>query len=262
MPNEWKTGSQSRATKTATRSQTLGELGLFRYLLSALMALNFFTLFLGAYLASLRPGAAISRSCFTPASKPNGERPRFTDWFAKLSMVLPQKESPTSFMGMATPPTMLFQTSGGEVTAKTLKKPWRMGSFLLAKTMPALDSPMMMSPLSANCENRGLHIRIWRNAMAFIGATFKSSSLALGAPLFFLSGCATSGGFHLPADDLKAVTESKPVPSDEIATSQKAADQFSESIEAWGNRISAAGGRLCRYTERTTGNLPFQCPKP
>jgi hypothetical protein len=50
------------------------------------------------------------------------------------------------------------------------------------------------------------------------------------------------------------------VPSDDIATSQKAADEFSATIEGWGDRISAAGGRLCRWTERTH-KLKLGCPK-
>jgi hypothetical protein len=80
--------------------------------------------------------------------------------------------------------------------------------------------------------------------------------------LLAVSDCTASGVHPLPAADLAAVTEAKPVPSDDIVTSQKAADQFSADIEAWGDRVSAAGGRLCRYTERTTGKLPFACPKP
>jgi hypothetical protein len=63
------------------------------------------------------------------------------------------------------------------------------------------------------------------------------------------SACTTPGAIPPPADDLKAVTEAKPVPSDDIATSQKAADQYSADVESWGDRISAAGGRLCRWTE-------------
>jgi hypothetical protein len=59
---------------------------------------------------------------------------------------------------------------------------------------------------------------------------------------------------------LKAATEPKPAPTDDIATSQAAADHFSASIEGWGDRVSAAGGRLCRWTERTY-KLKLDCPK-
>jgi hypothetical protein len=67
--------------------------------------------------------------------------------------------------------------------------------------------------------------------------------------LWLVSACATPANIHPPVDDLKAVVEPKPVPTDEIATSQKAADDFGASLEAWGDRISAAGGRLCRWSE-------------
>jgi hypothetical protein len=78
--------------------------------------------------------------------------------------------------------------------------------------------------------------------------------------LLLASACATPGAIPPPAADLKAVIEPKPVPSDEIATSQKAADLFSAEIEAWGDRISAAGARLCRWTERTH-KVRLDCPK-
>lgn len=74
-----------------------------------------------------------------------------------------------------------------------------------------------------------------------------------------MSGCA-AGAIPPPSADLKAVTEPKPVPSDEIATSQKAADLYSAEIEAWGDRISSAGGRLCRWVERTH-KVKVGCPK-
>lgn len=68
------------------------------------------------------------------------------------------------------------------------------------------------------------------------------------------------GAILPPAADLQAASEVKPVPSDEIATSQKAADDYSASVEAWGDRVSAAGGRLCRWAERV-GKKSLGCPK-
>ena len=85
-----------------------------------------------------------------------------------------------------------------------------------------------------------------------------SRSLPLAA-LLLVQGCAQQGAIHPPADDLKAVVEPKPVPGDDIATSQKAADDFSASLEAWGDRISAAGGRLCRWSERAY-RIKVGCP--
>lgn len=87
------------------------------------------------------------------------------------------------------------------------------------------------------------------------------SRSVLLASLFLAAACTTPVGTVPPADDLKAVTEPKPVPTDDIATSQKAADQFSADIEAWGDRISSAGARICRWAE-TVGKRSFECPRP
>ena len=81
------------------------------------------------------------------------------------------------------------------------------------------------------------------------------------ASFLAVAACTTPGGIIPPADDLKAVTEAKPVPTDDIATSQKAADQFSADLEAWGDRISSAGGRICRWAE-TVGKHSLGCPRP
>lgn len=81
------------------------------------------------------------------------------------------------------------------------------------------------------------------------------------AALLLASGCATSGAIPPPVEDLKAVTEAKPIPTDEIATSQKAADQYSADVESWGERVSAAGGRICRWVKRTH-KVRIDCPKP
>lgn len=61
--------------------------------------------------------------------------------------------------------------------------------------------------------------------------------------------------------DLQAVTEAKPVPTDDIATSQSAYDQYQAEIEAWGDRISAAGGRICRWSKQVY-KLSIDCPAP
>ena len=90
----------------------------------------------------------------------------------------------------------------------------------------------------------------------------KHSLTALLPPLLTLSlasGCAEQAAIHPPVADLKAVVEPKPVPSDDIATSQKAADDYSATLEGWGDRISAAGGRLCRWSERVY-KVKVGCP--
>ena len=86
-----------------------------------------------------------------------------------------------------------------------------------------------------------------------------SLSLPLAA-LLLASGCGVSGGPLPPVADLKAAVEPKPVPTDDIATSQKAADDYSASVDAWGDRIYTAGGRLCRWSERVY-KVKIGCPK-
>lgn len=63
------------------------------------------------------------------------------------------------------------------------------------------------------------------------------------------SACASSGGFP-PRADLAAATEAKPVPGDEIATDPVAEAHYNADVEAWGDRLQSAGGRLCRFFAR------------
>lgn len=78
--------------------------------------------------------------------------------------------------------------------------------------------------------------------------------------LLLVSACASGVTLPPPADDLRAATEKKPIPSDEIATSDRAAADYSAAVEGWGDRISAAGGRLCRWSERVY-KVKVGCPK-
>ncbi len=73
-----------------------------------------------------------------------------------------------------------------------------------------------------------------------------------------VSACAASGGFPPPAD-LQAVTEAKPVPVDAIATDAAAEAHYNAAVESWGDRVSAAGGRLCRFFDRR-GMKGLTCP--
>lgn len=67
------------------------------------------------------------------------------------------------------------------------------------------------------------------------------------------SGCANEAIPRLPVADLRAVTEAKPVPGDEIVTDEtgRAAALYNSKVEGWGDRIHAAGVRLCRYARAT-----------
>jgi hypothetical protein len=74
------------------------------------------------------------------------------------------------------------------------------------------------------------------------------------------SACATSGAIHPPVADLSAAVEPKPVPSDDIATSDQANADYNAAIEAWGGRLYDAGGRVCRWAQRVYKVKVPGCP--
>jgi len=75
---------------------------------------------------------------------------------------------------------------------------------------------------------------------------------------YTLAACATSGAYP-PAKDLAAVTELKPKPLAAILTDPAADARYNSAVEAWGDRLYAAGARLCRFAERT-GMKGLDCP--
>ncbi len=82
-------------------------------------------------------------------------------------------------------------------------------------------------------------------------------ALALTVP-----GCAQSERIKMltpPVADLRAVTEPKPIPPSEILTDPAAAVRYDAELEAWGERLSAAGGRLCRWF--VANGMAVDCPK-
>jgi hypothetical protein len=77
--------------------------------------------------------------------------------------------------------------------------------------------------------------------------------------LALASSCAAPGVIPPPAEDLKAAIEAKPEPADDIATSQQAYDEYQARLEAWGDRLYRAGGRICRWSKRIY-KLRIDCP--
>jgi len=66
--------------------------------------------------------------------------------------------------------------------------------------------------------------------------------------LFALSACTDHPRVGFPAAaDLVAVTEAKPKPSPDILTDPAASDRYGASVESWGERVQAAGVRLCKF---------------
>ena len=67
----------------------------------------------------------------------------------------------------------------------------------------------------------------------------------------------TGLGYFPPEEDLKAVTETKPKPSPDILTDPSASARYNSAVLSWGERVSAAGRRLCRF-HRDTG-MKVEC---
>lgn len=73
---------------------------------------------------------------------------------------------------------------------------------------------------------------------------------ALLPMLLLASACARPGGPFPPLADVKAVTETKPVPPDTIADDPVAEANYNAAVEGWGDRLHSAGERLCRFFVR------------
>ncbi|WP_159975913.1 MULTISPECIES: hypothetical protein [unclassified Novosphingobium] len=88
----------------------------------------------------------------------------------------------------------------------------------------------------------------------------KASKFAMvAAMVLLLTACKTTGTY--PArEDVEAATEAKPAPTAAILTDPNADARYNASIEAWGDRVRAAGVRLCRFYERT-GMPGIACPQ-
>jgi hypothetical protein len=63
-----------------------------------------------------------------------------------------------------------------------------------------------------------------------------------------------------PSVDLEAAAEAKPVAPAAIVTSAQAAAAYDIAVESWGERVSRAGGRICRWAVDNGAELPFACP--
>lgn len=85
----------------------------------------------------------------------------------------------------------------------------------------------------------------------------KAALSALLLTLCLASGCAGAGTFP-PVADLKAATEAKPVPGDEIATDPAAEARYNAAVESWGDRLRSAGVRLCHFFD-ATGMKGLEC---
>lgn len=90
------------------------------------------------------------------------------------------------------------------------------------------------------------------------------ASLALLLCATTVSGCAAQERTRLafPSAELQAAIEPKPQPTAAILTSDQASEDYNAALEGWGDRVSAAGGRICRWFKRAGAKVPFECPPP
>ena len=72
------------------------------------------------------------------------------------------------------------------------------------------------------------------------------------------AGCATAPKPYPPQADLQALAEVKPKPTAAILTDPAANDRYNAALESWGDRLSAAGLRLCRYFKAQ--GMTVECP--
>ena len=67
-------------------------------------------------------------------------------------------------------------------------------------------------------------------------------------PLAILTACGDRPAVGTPLiADIEAAAETKPPPNAAILSDPNADARYNAEIEAWGDRVSAAGRRLCRF---------------
>lgn len=78
------------------------------------------------------------------------------------------------------------------------------------------------------------------------------------AALALLAGCKSPSHDFPPRSVVEAATEVKPVPPTTILTDPTASDQYNAEVESWGERVQAAGVKLCRYFKGK--GMQVDCP--
>lgn len=70
-----------------------------------------------------------------------------------------------------------------------------------------------------------------------------------------MQGCERPVSTPLPpAADVEAATEAKPRPTPDIVTDAQANARYSASVESWGERVQAAGVRVCKWLNSVGGD--------
>lgn len=89
-------------------------------------------------------------------------------------------------------------------------------------------------------------------------------TIALCSMVSLLAACGERPQVGYPAvNDVQAMVEAKPVPTDAIAdrgpAGAKASADYNAAVEAWGDRISSAAGIVCRNLV-AQGMAGVECP--
>ena len=90
----------------------------------------------------------------------------------------------------------------------------------------------------------------------------RAGSLALPIALLLATGCnrqVTPVQTYPSNADLQAATEPKPRPSPAIVTDPQANARYDAEVEGWGERVQAAGVRICKWADSMGAKLPFEC---
>jgi hypothetical protein len=87
--------------------------------------------------------------------------------------------------------------------------------------------------------------------------------LALLPLLIAVSGCAATVSqkpIFPPRAEIERLQEAKPAPTIEIVTDEVKRELYNAELESWGERLSAAGRRLCRWMN--DNGAAFDCAPP
>lgn len=85
--------------------------------------------------------------------------------------------------------------------------------------------------------------------------------LTLPTLLLAATGCVSQAlPLYPPAADVEATTEPKPVPTAEIVTDAQANARYNAEVEGWGERLQAAGVRLCLWLNEA--GAQYDCGPP
>lgn len=91
----------------------------------------------------------------------------------------------------------------------------------------------------------------------------KMAGLLLLLSLITAGGCGPTVSqrpIFPPRAEVQRLQEAKPAPTADIVTDAKASEIYNAEVESWGDRLSAAGRRMCRWMN--DNGADFDCADP